>query len=69
MVVFLFALFPPHLGESMSFFGVFVCFSCVFWSIGVCVEGVFSLSNIVNYRKKFYIHLQIATPKMPAQSW
>ena len=35
------ALFPPHLGESMFFFGVLLCFSCVFWSVGVCVEGVF----------------------------
>ena len=37
----LFALFPPHLGEWVGFFGAFVCFSCVFWSIGVCVEGGF----------------------------
>ena len=40
-VLFLFSLFPPHLGEWVGFLGAFVCFSCVFWSIGVCVECVF----------------------------
>ena len=36
----------------------------------VCGRCFFVLSNIVNYiEKKIYIHLQIATPKTPAQSW
>ena len=35
-------------------FWVCLCVLCAFfWSIGVCVECVFFLSNIVNYRKKF----------------
>ena len=37
----LFSLFPPHLGKWVGFLGAFVCFLCIFWSIGVCVEGVF----------------------------
>ena len=52
-LLLLFSLFPPHLGEWVGFLGAFVCFLCVFWSIGVCVECVFPLSNIVTYRKKF----------------
>ena len=50
----LFLLFPPHLGEWVGVLGAFVCFSCVFWSVGVCVECVFPLSNIATYRKNLY---------------
>ena len=52
---------------------VFLVQSCVFrafFGALVCVWKVFFvLSNIVNYREKFYIRLQIVTPKTPAQSW
>ena len=68
-LLLLFSLFPPHLGDWVGVLGVRV-FYVHFWSIGVCVECVFfSKSNIVNYRKKIYIHLQIVTAKSPAQLW
>ena len=67
-VLLLFSLFPPHLGEC--FFWVHLCVFHAFFGALVCVCNVFSpLSNIVNYRKKIYICLQIATPKTPAQPW
>ena len=68
-VFFLFSLVPPHLGNWVGVLGVFVCFTCIFWSIGVCVECVFPLSNIANYRKNFLYSStncdsKIATPTL-----
>ena len=42
-VVFVFVVFSPHLGNWVCVFGVCVCvcFTCIFWSVGVCVECVF----------------------------
>ena len=34
-----FVAFSPHLGW-VCVFGVCVCFLCIFWSVGVCVECV-----------------------------
>ena len=33
-------VFSPHLGDWVCVFGVCVLFSCIFWSIGVCVCGM-----------------------------
>ena len=68
-VVLLFSLFPPHLDEWV-FFWVHLCVFCAFFGALVCVWNVFfPLSNIVSYRKIFYICLQFPTLKMPAQPW
>ena len=60
-----------HTLENRCVFSVHLCVFRVFFGALVCVWKVFFvLSNIVKYRKKFLsIHLQIATPKTPAQSW
>ena len=41
--VFLFVCVVPSTPWQIDvfFFAAFVCFSCIFWSVGVCVEGVF----------------------------
>ena len=50
---FWFALFPPHLGESMCFFWcIRVSFVHFLEHWCVCGTCFFVLSNIVNYRKK-----------------
>ena len=49
-----FSLFPPHLGEWVGFLGPFVCFSCIFWSVGVCVECVFPQVILLIIEKKLY---------------
>ena len=40
--VLVFIVFSPHLGDWTGVFGACVCFTCIFWSVGVCVEWVFS---------------------------
>ena len=56
--VFVFVVFSPHLGDWVCVFGVCVCVFCVFWSIGVCVECVFPLSNSNNLRN-YFLHSSI----------
>ena len=46
--VVVFVVFSRNLGNWVCVFGVCVLLSCVFWSVGVCVEYVFCLSNSSN---------------------